>query len=52
MRLDSEGFGEARPVCTEKDLACRKRNRRTEFILVELNGKPVKRKEIPIKESP
>lgn len=51
-RLDSEGFGETSPICDDiperklgkrsrKYKRCRADNRRVEFKIVELNGKPV-----------
>ena len=38
-RLSSEGFGETRPMCTEKSRDCRTKNRRTEFAIREIDGK-------------
>ena len=40
-RLASDGFGSTRPVCKENTAACKAKNRRTEFVLLEVNGKPV-----------
>ena len=41
-RLDSEGYGETKPVADNKSKAGREKNRRVEFQIVEVNGKPVK----------
>jgi outer membrane protein OmpA-like peptidoglycan-associated protein len=40
-RFTSQGFGPSRPLCKERTPACDAKNRRTELILVEVNGKPV-----------
>ena len=47
-RLTAKGIGPGQPVCTEVDGqgnrtdACRDRNRRVEFKIVEVDGKPIK----------
>ena len=40
-RLESEGYGATRPVCREHNVHCWAKNRRTEFRLVTLNGRPL-----------
>ena len=40
-RLDSEGFGETKPIASNDTRQGRAANRRTEFVLKEINGKPV-----------
>jgi uncharacterized repeat protein (TIGR01451 family)/uncharacterized protein (TIGR03382 family) len=39
-RLESEGYGETRPVDTNKTEAGRENNRRVEFVILEFNGEP------------
>lgn len=40
-RLVSKGFGEARPIASNKSGKGRANNRRVEFMILEMNGKPV-----------
>jgi outer membrane protein OmpA-like peptidoglycan-associated protein len=40
-RLDAKGFGKTRPVATNATDAGREKNRRVEFVIVEMDGKPV-----------
>lgn len=40
-RLAAEGFGETRPIASNKTAAGRENNRRVEFTILEMNGKQV-----------
>lgn len=40
-RLDAEGYGETRPIDTNKTRKGRANNRRVQFAITEVNGKPV-----------
>lgn len=40
-RLDSEGYGETKPIDTNKTKKGRANNRRVQFAITEVNGKPV-----------
>lgn len=40
-RLEAEGFGETRPIDTNKTKKGRANNRRVQFVIVEINGQPV-----------
>jgi large repetitive protein len=40
-RLDAEGFGETKPVAPNSNKKNKEKNRRVEFVIVEMNGQPV-----------
>ena len=40
-RLDAIGYGESRPVAPNTNKANKEKNRRVEFVIVELDGKPI-----------
>jgi large repetitive protein len=40
-RLDAEGFGETRPVAPNNNKKNKEKNRRVEFVIVEMNGQAV-----------
>jgi outer membrane protein OmpA-like peptidoglycan-associated protein len=42
LRLQSEGYGETKPLCQQNTGKCRAKNRRTAFTIIEVNGAPVK----------
>ncbi len=42
-RLEARGYGSSAPVCRQDTAECRAKNRRTEFVVVEVQGRPVKR---------
>ncbi|MGM0556571.1 MAG: OmpA family protein [Myxococcota bacterium] len=42
-RLESEGYGETRPLESNSTAQGRERNRRVEFVILEVNGEPVER---------
>ncbi len=47
-RLIAKGYGEVRPIASNKSRSGRASNRRVEFNIVELNGKPVQTKSVVI----
>ena len=47
-RLVSQGYGETRPIADNKKSAGRDQNRRVEFVIVEIDGKPMETKSTTI----